>query len=91
MAALRGQPVDRPPAAGIVSAINFELMGTVGVQLPEANTEPEPMATLAAAVHDVMGFDSVMPIFSISQEAAALGCEVDWSSTTKMPTPKTHP
>ncbi|GIT48729.1 MAG: hypothetical protein Ct9H300mP14_06570 [Gammaproteobacteria bacterium] len=29
------------------------------------------MAELAASAHDVMGFDSVMPIFGIAQEATA--------------------
>ena len=91
LAALNGEPVDRPPAGGIVSVVNYELMDEVGIHFPEANIEPEPMAGLAAAAHDVMGFDNVMPIFSIAQEAAALGCEVDWSDTTMMPTPTTHP
>ncbi|MCC7355648.1 MAG: MtaA/CmuA family methyltransferase [Anaerolineae bacterium] len=91
LAALRGEPIDCPPAAGIVSVINYELMDVAGAHFPAANTEPEPMATLAAAGHEIMGFDSVMPIFSISQEAVALGCEVDWSDATMMPTPITHP
>jgi [methyl-Co(III) methanol-specific corrinoid protein]:coenzyme M methyltransferase len=91
MAALRGEPVDRPPAASITSVINYELMDIVGVHFPAGNVEPEAMATLAASAHDVMGFDSVMPIFSIAQEATALGCEVDWSETTIMPNPATHP
>lgn len=90
-AALRGEAVDRPPAAGIVSVINYELMDLVGSHFPAANTEPEAMAQLAAGAHEVMGFDSVMPIFSIAQEASALGCEVDWSDSTMMPTPITHP
>ena len=91
MAALNGEPVDRPPAASIVSVISYELMDVVGSHFPAANTEPEAMATLAAGAHEVLGFDSVMPIFSISQEATALGCEVDWADDTMMPTPTTHP
>ncbi|MCC7362658.1 MAG: MtaA/CmuA family methyltransferase [Anaerolineales bacterium] len=91
MAALNGEPVDRPPAASIVSVINYELMDVVGAHFPAANVEPEAMATLAAGAHEVMGFDSVMPIFSVSQEATALGCEVDWADETMMPTPTTHP
>jgi len=91
LAALRGEPVDRPPAASIVSVINYELMDVVGSHFPAANTEPEAMATLAASAHEVMGFDSVMPIFSIAQEATALGCEVDWADDSMMPTPSTHP
>lgn len=91
LAALRGEPVDRPPAASVVSVATYELMDQAGSHFPDANVEPEPMATLAAAAHDVMGFDSVMPIFSIAQEAVALGCKVDWSESTIMPTPATHP
>ena len=45
MAALQGEPVDRPPAASIVSVINYELMDIVGAHFPAANIEPEPMAT----------------------------------------------
>ncbi len=91
LAGLRAQPVDRPPAASIVSVITYELMDIVGAHFPAANTEPEAMATLAAGAHEVMGFDSVMPIFSIAQEAVALGCEVDWSDASMMPTSATHP
>ncbi len=91
MSALRGKPVDRPPAASITSVANYELMDVVGVHFPAGNVEPEPMATLAAAAHEVMGFDTVMPIFSIAQEATALGCYVDWSDPTTMPNPATHP
>ena len=87
LAGLNGDPVDRPPAASIVSVITYELMDITGAHFPHANTEPEPMATLAAGAHEVMGFDSVMPIFSIAQEAMALGCNVDWSDTDMMPNP----
>ncbi|MEM7129726.1 MAG: uroporphyrinogen decarboxylase family protein [Chloroflexota bacterium] len=91
MAGLNGDPVDRPPAASIVSVITYELMDLTGAHFPHANIEPEPMATLAAGAHEVMGFDSVMPIFSIAQEAVALGCEVDWSDTDMMPNPTGSP
>ena len=91
MAALNGEPVDHPPAASIVSVINYELMDIVGSHFPHANIEPEPMATLAAGAADIMGFDSVMPIFSIAQEATALGCIVDWSDPDMMPNPTDAP
>ena len=91
LAGLNGEPVDRPPAASIVSVITYELMDITGAHFPHANIEPEPMATLAAGAHEVMGFDSVMPIFSIAQEAMALGCQVDWSDTDMMPNPTDAP
>ncbi len=40
---------------------------------------------------EVMAFDRVMPDFSIVQEAAALGCRVDWSDTDMMPNPTDAP
>ncbi|CAN5560002.1 MtaA/CmuA family methyltransferase [soil metagenome] len=91
MAAMNGQPVDRPPVGSIVSVINYELMDLTGAHFPDANIEPEAMATLAAGAHDIMGFDSVMPVFSIAQEATALGCKVDWSDKDMMPNPTDAP
>ena len=91
LAAMKGEPVDRPPAASIVSVINYELMDLTGAHFPDANIEPEAMATLAAGAHDIMGFDSVMPVFSIAQEATALGCKVDWSDKDMMPNPTDAP
>jgi [methyl-Co(III) methanol-specific corrinoid protein]:coenzyme M methyltransferase len=43
------------------------------------------MAALAAAGHEVLGFDSIAPYFSVQQEAAAMGCEVDWGDPENMP------
>ena len=91
LAALNGEAVDRPCAAGITSVVNFELMDLVGSHFPEANTEAHPMAELAASGHDLLGFDSVMPIFGIAQEATALGCVVDFSDPGNMPTPQFAP
>ena len=91
LAALNGEAVDRPCAAGITSVVNFELMDLVGPHFPEANTEAHPMAELAASGHDLLGFDSVMPIFGIAQEATALGCVVDFSDPGNMPTPQFAP
>ena len=87
-ATLNGKAVDCPCAASITSVINFELMDLVGQHFPDANTEMEPMAELAASAHDLMGFDSVMPIFGIAQEAITLGCVVDFSDPGNLPTPQ---
>ncbi len=43
------------------------------------------MEALASVGHDVFGFDSVSPYFSILLEASALGAEVDWGSIYEMP------
>jgi [methyl-Co(III) methanol-specific corrinoid protein]:coenzyme M methyltransferase len=49
------------------------------------------MADLALAGHELAGFDTVMPEFSVQQEAAALGCQVDWGHREMMPDVKVCP
>jgi [methyl-Co(III) methanol-specific corrinoid protein]:coenzyme M methyltransferase len=44
------------------------------------------MARLAAAAHTILGYDAIMPIFSVVQEAAALGALVDWGDLDTLPT-----
>lgn len=87
----RGPRRDRPPVANPTSIACVELMEKTGVHFPQAHLDARAMAELAAAGHDVLGFDAVMPEFSVQQEAAALGCEMDWGSPTMMPDAVTHP
>ncbi len=68
-----------------------ELINKVGVHFPEAHTDASAMAELAAAGYEILGFDTIMPEFSVQQEAAALGCEVNWGSDIMMPETMTHP
>ena len=49
------------------------------------------MAELALAGHELLGFDAVMPEYSVQQEAAALGCEMDWGDRDRMPDNKSFP
>jgi [methyl-Co(III) methanol-specific corrinoid protein]:coenzyme M methyltransferase len=91
MAALFNQPVDRVPVGCPTSVATVELMEATGAYFPEAHTEGETMARLAAGAHTVLGFDSVMPVFSIAQEAAALGCGMDWGRKDWMPINTTSP
>jgi len=69
----------------------MELMDKVGSYFPEAHLDARQMAELAAAGYEILGFDTIMPEFSVQQEAAALGCEIDWGSPGMMPDAKTHP
>jgi [methyl-Co(III) methanol-specific corrinoid protein]:coenzyme M methyltransferase len=86
LAALDRQPVDRPPVVNPTSVATVELMDLAGAPFPDANRFPEPMARLAAAGHTELGFDSVMPVFSIVQESSALGCKIDWGDRHSWPT-----
>jgi [methyl-Co(III) methanol-specific corrinoid protein]:coenzyme M methyltransferase len=77
--------------ANPTSIVSVELMEKTGVYFPEAHLDPSKMSELAAGGYEILGFDSIMPEFSVQQEAEALGCIVDWGSPTMMPDAKTHP
>ena len=76
MNALEGKPVDRPPIANPTNVATVELMDMMDAPFPDACRDPELAARLAATGHTELGFDSVMPYFSIIQESSALGCEM---------------
>ncbi len=88
LAALAGQPVDRTPVVNPTSVATVELMDLVDAPFPDANREPELMARLAATGHTELGFDTVMPCFSIIQESSALGCKIQWEQKDNWPTVK---
>jgi len=88
LAALRRQPVDRTPVCNPTSVATVELMDLVDAYFPHANREPELMARLAATGYTELGFDSIMPVFSIIQESSALGCKIQWEQKDNWPTVK---
>ena len=80
-----GRKGERPPTGTPTSIICHDLMDAVGISFPEAHLDPKLMADLALGGHEVIGFDTVMPEYSVHQEAAALGCEMDWGRRDMMP------
>jgi [methyl-Co(III) methanol-specific corrinoid protein]:coenzyme M methyltransferase len=92
MNALEGKPVDRPPVANPTNVATVELMDMVDAPFPDACRDPELAARLAATGRTELGFDSVLPYFTIIQESSALGCEMQWEekdnwSTVRMYNP----
>jgi len=85
LAKLRRARTPRPSVGSATSVVTTDLMDRLGIRFPEANTDPEKMAALSAAGHTVLGFDNVMPLFSVWHESAALGCKVDWGNSRRMP------
>jgi [methyl-Co(III) methanol-specific corrinoid protein]:coenzyme M methyltransferase len=61
------------------------LMERTGAWFPEAHLDAEKMVALAMAGHTLLGFDVVMPLFSVCHEAAAMGCNVNWGGPDAMP------
>ena len=82
----KGPKGPRPPAANPTSIVCHGLMEAAGVGFPEAHLDAQAMADLALAGYEIAGFDAVMPEYSVDQEAAALGCQVDWGDRDNMPT-----
>ncbi len=88
LAALKREPVDRTPVCNPTSVATVELMDLVDAPFPQANREPELMARLAATGHTELGFDTIMPVFSIIQESSAMGCNIQWEQKDNWPTVK---
>ena len=82
LAALERKPVDRTPCCNPTSLATVELMDLVDAPFPQANREPELMARLAATGYTELGFDSIMPVFTIIQESSALGFSSSFSAAT---------
>jgi len=87
----QGKKGIRPPAVSVTSVVCHGLMDAAGVSFPHAHVNANAMAELALAGYSVIGFDTVMPEYSVHQEAAALGCEVDWGSRDQMPDSRNFP
>ncbi|UCF97538.1 MAG: hypothetical protein JSV89_20550 [Spirochaetaceae bacterium] len=83
--ALKRQEVPRPAVGSATSIVTMDLMDATGVSFPEAHLDAARMAELAAAGHTIIGFDNVMPLFSVWHESAALGCPVEWGERSRMP------
>lgn len=88
--ALQKKETPRPATGSVTSIVTVDLMEEVGVYFPEAHLDPEKMAALAAAGHEVLGFDAVMPLFGVWHESAALGCPVNWGEVDRMPDCSAH-
>jgi [methyl-Co(III) methanol-specific corrinoid protein]:coenzyme M methyltransferase len=91
LSALFGGRVDRIPVGNPTSIATVELMELTGCFFPEAHLEPYKIADLAASGHEVLGYDTIMPYFSVQIEAPALGCKMDWGDQSQMPDCVTHP
>ena len=76
--ALARKPVDRTPVSNPTNVATVELMDLTDAPFPEACRDPELNARLAATGYTELGYDSIMPYFTIIQESSALGCEMQW-------------
>jgi MtaA/CmuA family methyltransferase len=87
-AMFNGKKGERPPTGTPTSIVCHDLMNLTGVSFPEAHLNANAMAELALGGYETIGFDTVMPEYSVDQEAAALGADVDWGDRNCMPDTK---
>lgn len=93
--ALLQKPVDRPPVAGLVTAINKSAMEHVGVTFSRSLSSAENYAALAAAPHELYGLESIKLPFGMTVEAEILGATIDFGDDFRLPqvrkAPFSHP
>jgi uroporphyrinogen-III decarboxylase len=77
ISAFKGDGFDRIPVINPTSIATSDSMEATGAFFPYVHTDADRMAALAAAGHELTGFDTIAPYFSVQQEAASLGCVVD--------------
>ena len=85
LSALLGGRVDRTPVGSITSVATIEQMEQTGAYFPEAHYDGEEMARLAEGAHTILGYDCIMPYYSVWVDAAALGMEVNWGDRLNLP------
>lgn len=68
-----------------VSATTVKQMEMMNSFFPDAHYDAKKMFELSRANYEVLGYDGIMPIFSVVIEAAAFGCRIDWGNPEKMP------
>ena len=83
--ALQRKPTPRPATGSATSIATIDLMRKTGYSFPQAHIDPEIMAGLAEAGYTELGFDNVMPLFSVCHESVAIGCVADWGAEDRMP------
>jgi len=87
LAALFRGHVDKVPACTLSSVATVELMDMVDAPFPEAHLDAEMMARLAATSHEVLGMDTIMPVWHSQLESDALGGDTDWAEKDNWPSP----
>jgi len=91
LSAICGRRPDRVPVGSPTSVATVEQMERTGACFPRAHLDGGEMARLAAGAYEILGYQAIMPVFSVIQEAAALGCEIEWGAEDQMPTARNHP
>lgn len=85
---LAKRDIEENIVVNFVSNATLESCKALGFNFNEVHMDSDKMAALAAYPYENLGFSSVAPYFSVVQEAAAFGCQIDWGSKDTMPNQK---
>ncbi|MGB9928152.1 MAG: methylcobamide:CoM methyltransferase MtaA [Methanosarcina sp.] len=91
LAALEGKPVDKVPVCSVTQTGIVELMDEVGAPWPESHTDPELMAKLAIANHELSGLEAVRVPYCLTVLVEAMGCEINMGTKNRQPSVTGHP
>ncbi|MDI3540268.1 MAG: [methyl-Co(III) methanol/glycine betaine-specific corrinoid protein]:coenzyme methyltransferase [Methanolobus sp.] len=82
---VKGEEVDKVPVCSVTQTGTVDLMELSGASWPKANYDPEQMATLAIAGHEIAGLEAVRYPFCTTVIAETLGCTIAEGSFDTQP------
>ncbi|MGI6755939.1 MAG: uroporphyrinogen decarboxylase family protein [Atopobiaceae bacterium] len=88
LAVLAGQKVDRPPCicpGGMMNMTTTQIAAAAHVSFPAAHIDPQEMARLSRASHDMAGLENYGAPFCMTVEAEAMGAVADLGDETCEP------
>jgi len=74
----RKDSIDRIPACSVIAAYTIDGMEIFDAYWPEAHKDPEKMAKLGSALHELTGLENVIVPFELTLEVEALGIELEF-------------
>jgi MtaA/CmuA family methyltransferase len=75
----------RPGIGNFVSSTTISQMEAMNSFFPDAHYDAKKMYELSRANYEILGYDMIMPLFSVVIESYAMGCMVDWGKPDMMP------
>lgn len=75
--ALKGKEIDKVPVCSVTQTATVQMMEVSGAKWPQAHYDPEKMATLAIAGHNLAGLEGVRFPFCTTVIAQTLGCGIE--------------
>lgn len=91
LAAMKKESLDRPPVAVFTQSATLDQMAACGASWPEAHSNSDLMAKLAAAQADHNGTECVRASFCLTAETERLGATVALDKKDAAPMIRTHP